>query len=371
MKTKLVVTLIGGLLIAAGLVAVRVHRVHQKNSAALVPIVAPAVTTALITTDRVSQSRHALGRVLGADEADVAPQVMARIVEISGREGDVVRANQILAVLDDGEFQNAVAEAEALHAAAQSASQVQRDATARDRQLLEVKGIAQEQWDRSQAAEIAARAQLQVAERRLNQARLRLSYCRIVSPVEGVVARRLADPGDLAVPGKPMFKVIRQQSVRVRAELPPEDWPGLRSGLPVTLSSAAGSFATTIARVFPAMGDHHLAAIEVDVAQPPAGFVSGATVGVDVEVGASTGLSVPAGALLEGVNRTWVFRVDAQKKVLPVEVKVLARSTDRVAVTGDGLQAGMAVIVARPSRLMTFTAGMPVTVIDEPERSAR
>lgn len=371
MKTKLVVALIGGLLVAAGLVAVRVRRVHQKDGAALVPVVAPAVTTASITTDRVSQTRHALGRVFGADEADVAPQVMARILEVSGREGELVRPNQILAVLDDGEFQNAVAEAEALLAAAQAAWQVQRDVTARDRQLLAVKGLAQEQWDRSQAAEVAARAQRQVAERRLDQARLRLAYCRIVSPVEGVVARRLADPGDLAVPGKPLFKVIRQQSVRVRAELPPEDLPGLRPGLPVTLSGAAGSFAATVTRVFPAMGDNHLAAIEVDVAQPPAGFVSGATVGVDLEVGAGAGLSVPAGALLEGVDRAWVFTVDAQNKVRPVQVQVLARSADRVAVTGEGLQAGMAVIVARPSRLMTFAAGMLVTIGDGHEGSPR
>ena len=119
------------------------------------------------------------------------------------------------------------------------------------------------------------------------------------------------------------------------------------------------------------MGDNHLAAIEVDVAKPPAGFVSGATVGVDVAVGDSQGFSVPAAALLEGETRTWVFVVDAQEKVHPVQVQVLARSADRVAVTGDALRTGAAVIVARPSRLMTFTEGMQVTVSDNQEGRAR
>lgn len=371
MKTKIIISLIAGLIVVAGLVAVRVRRVHQKDSAPLVTVVVPAVTTAPITSERVIQSRHALGMVLGADEADVAPQVMARVTQINVREGDVVQPKQVLALLDDREFQDAVAEAEAMQAAAQTAWQAQRDATARDQRLFKVKGIAQEQWDRSQATEAAARAQMQVAEKRLDQTRARLAYCRVTSPFEGVVARRLADPGDLAVPGKPLFKVIRQQSVRVRAQLPPEDLPGLHPGLPVTLSGAAGSLTATVTRVFPAMGDNHLAAIEVDLAKPPAGFVSGATVGVDIAVSDSQGLSVPPEALLEGESRAWVFVVDARQTVHPVQVRVLARSADRVAVAGDTLQAGAAVIVARPSRLMTFTAGMQVTVSDHQEGRAR
>jgi RND family efflux transporter MFP subunit len=370
MKTKIVVTLIAGLLIVAGLVAVRVRRVHQKETAPLVPAVVPAVETARVTAERVVQTRHALGIVLGADEADVAPQVMARIMEVNVREGDPVQPGQILALLDDREFQNALAEAEAMQTAAQTAWEVQRDATARDQRLLEVKGIAQEQWDRSQATEAAARAQLQVTEKRLDQARIRLAYCRITAPVDGVVARRLADPGDLAVPGKSLFKLIRQQSVRVRAELPPEDLPGLRPGLPVILSGAGGTLTATVTRVFPAMSDNHLAALEVDVAKPPTGFVSGATVGVDVEVGASEGLSVPAEALLEGVTGVWVFVVDARLNVHPVQVKVLARSADKVAVVGSALQAGAAVIVARPSRLMTFAEGTIVAVVRKNNRSA-
>ena len=65
-----------------------------------------------------------------------------------------------------------------------------------------------------------------MAQKRLELAKTRLGYSQITAPLNGVVARRLADPGDLAVPGKPLFKLVRQESVRVRAELPPEDFPG-------------------------------------------------------------------------------------------------------------------------------------------------
>jgi multidrug efflux pump subunit AcrA (membrane-fusion protein) len=167
-----------------------------------------------------------------------------------------------------------------------------------------------------------------------------------------------------------LFKIVRQQSVRVRVELPPEDLPALRPGLPVTLSGTGGTLIATVTRVFPAMGDNHLAALEVDVAKPPAGFVSGATVSVDVEVDASEGLSVPAEALLEGKTGAWVFVVDARQNVHPVLVRVLARSADKVAVEASALQAGVAVIVAHPSRLMTFAEGTKVTVLGNNKRSA-
>ncbi len=106
------------------------------------------------------------------------------------REGDPVRRGQVLAVLDARELEDTVAAAEAPLqtakeglAASETAFAVQRSTTARDRVLVDAKAIAQEQWDGSRAAEAAAGAQREaakgqvtVAERRLNQARTQLGY---------------------------------------------------------------------------------------------------------------------------------------------------------------------------------------------------
>ena len=58
-----------------------------------------------------------LGTVVGAEETDLAPQVMARVLEVKVREGAVVQTGQLLARLDEREFQDAVTEAEAALAA--------------------------------------------------------------------------------------------------------------------------------------------------------------------------------------------------------------------------------------------------------------
>lgn len=350
--------------IVATLVVVRAKRVRQMENEPLlaqlpVPVeVAPAIET------NVVNSRYVLGVVRGADEAGVAPQVMARMLTVSMREGDAVKAGQLLAQLDPREFQDSVTAAEASLAAAQTARAAQQAITQRDRRLLEVKAIAQEQWDQSQAADAAATAQLETARQRLNQARTQLSYCHIVAPMDGVVARRLADPGDLAVPGKPLFQFVRQDAVRVRANLPPEDFPELHIGQPVTLTWKNQSLHSAIARVFPAMSDSLLATIEVDLPQPPAGFVSGATVGVDVQMSSAQGLAVPLNALLEGERGAWVFVVRGDA-VHPVQVSVRDRSATEAVVQGS-VCAGDHVIVARPSRLMALAEGMKVAEANQP-----
>jgi RND family efflux transporter MFP subunit len=346
--------------IAAALVMVRARRVRQKEGAPLAPELPPAVQVCPVTQGKVADSRHVLGTVIGADEVDVAPQVMAQVLQMKVREGATVQKGDLLAALDPSEFRDALAEAEAGLASAQKAYQAQHSATARDRRLFEVKGIAQEEWDRSQAADAAANAALEVAQKRLELAKTRLGYTQITAPWNGVVARRLADPGDLAVPGKPLLKLVRQESVRVRAELPPEDLPALRLGQPVTLALPGCTLTAAVSRVFPAMGDSHLAAFECDITNPPPGLVSGATVGVDAQLSSAEGVVVPADALLEGEKGTWVFAA-ANGVIRPIQVQVLVHSFDRAAVKGD-VRVGEPVVVARPSRLMTLAAGMKVTV---------
>ncbi len=366
------------ILIAAALVMVRMKRAEQRNQAPLVKVVPPAVSTAPVDHGVAVRTRHVLGTVIGQDEADVAPRVMAQVLSIKVREGAIVKKGQLLAQLDPRELQDAVDSARAAVeaarenlAAAKTAYAARHAATQRDRTLFEAKAISQEQWDDSRAAEAAAaarleaaKAQVEVSQKRLDQARTRLGYCAITAPFSGTVSRRLADPGDLAVPGKPLLKMVRQKAVRVRAEVPSEDYPALHVGQPVTLKLNDLAVKATVSRVFPAMGPNHLAAFEADLADPPEGFVSGATVGVDVQLSSAEGLAVPADALLEGEKGAWVFKVEGDT-VHPVQVTVEDRSHDTVVVTG-ALAEGDQLIVARPSRLMTFADGMKVNPVGQP-----
>jgi RND family efflux transporter MFP subunit len=368
--------IVAAVVVTTALFLVRIQRVREKENAPLVPKVPVVVETAAVTRGTAGRTRHALGTVVGADEASVAPRVMGQVVEVRVREGDAVRRGDVVAVLDARELEDATAQAEAGVLAAregltasETADVAERDSLARDERLYEARAISEEQWERSRAAAAAssahleaARAQVEIAERGLDQARTRLAYGHLAAPVDGVVTRRLADPGDLAVPGKPLLEIVRQERVRVRAQLPPEDLPDLTVGRKVTLFLDGARVEAAISRVFPAMDPSHLATFEADLARPPAGFVSGATVGVDVLLGSAEGLTVPTGALLEGDSATWVFKV-ANAVVHAVPVQVEARAPERAVVDGD-LAVGDRVVVARPSRLMTLADGVAVRPVD-------
>ncbi|RMF78247.1 MAG: HlyD family secretion protein [Nitrospirae bacterium] len=63
------------------------------------------------------------------------------------------------------------------------------------------------QVERAQAAVAAAEEGVHRAEAALRLARLARAWCTVRSPLDGVVARRLAEPGDLATPGRPVVGV--------------------------------------------------------------------------------------------------------------------------------------------------------------------
>ena len=378
-KTMTRVVWIGlAVLLVAVLVVVRMRRVQEKETAPTAASRVPAVHVVVVRDGHAAAVRHVLGTVVGTEEVDIASRVTAQVLAVRVREGDPVRRGQVLAVLDARELEDAVASAEAPVlmakegvAAAETAFAVQRSITARDRVLVDAKAIAQEQWDRSRAAEAAAGAQREaakgqvtIAERRLSQARTQLGYAQLTAPFDGVVAARLADPGSLAVPGRPIVRIMRERGIRVRAALPAGDFAQLRAGQAVTLRVGDIPVAARISRVVPAMGDAHLAAFEVDLADPPAGLVSGATVGVDVELGGATGLVIPADTLLESERGAFVFRV-VDGVVHPVKVEVIVRSSGETVVRG-AVTAGDRIVQAQTARLMTLAEGSKVRVIDEP-----
>ncbi len=356
-------TLVVIVLVVVGLAVVRHKRVSQKKNAPLLHAVPTAVQVAAVRQGRIESAHHVLGEVDGNDEAESAPRVVATVEEVLVREGERVGKGQVLARLDPREFQEAVSQAEANVEAARVAQEAQVAATGRDKTLFEAEAISQEQWERSQAAAAAAEARLRVAQERLRQARTHLGYSVLRSPFEGVVSARLADPGDLAVLGHPLLKVVRQRAVRVRAKLPPDLTMAVEPGTPVDLTLPGEQLRASVSRVFPAMQGSHLGTIEIDVAEPPLGFVAGATVGVDLHLEGGEGLLVPLDALLEGDNGAHVFKLvdkdDGSHAIEVVDVIVTTRSLDEAIVQGD-LRNGDEVVVARPSRLMSLSEGMVV-----------
>ncbi len=367
MTRNRILTILGLVLLVVGLLAIRHKRVVEKNHAPLLTETPASVQVAPVRRGPLESAHHVLGEVRAADEAEIAPRVSGEIREVLVREGDTVARGAVLARLDTEELQDAVAAAAAEVEAARVAQLAQSASTSRDSTLFVNNAISREAWEHSQAVEAAAAARLEVAQRHRAQAQVQLGYAVARAPFDGVVSGRMVDPGDLAVPGKPMLRMVRQSSVRVRGEISPALLTRIHRGTPVDLTLGDHHLEAAVSRVFPAMQGSHLATFEVDVSHPSPGFVAGATVGVDLHPQSGEGLLVPVDALLEGTAGAHAFVVaraaDSTYTLRVVAVTVTTRTLDEAIVDGD-LREGDDVVVALPSRLMSLSAGMKVRPVD-------
>ncbi len=137
----------------------------------------------------------ASGVVAARDEAKLSFKLGGLIREITVREGEAVRAGQLLARLETAEIDAGVAQARAAH------DKARRDLQ-RGQQLFKDDVITQEQLDDLGTAAEVARAQLSAAE-------FNRRYADITAPADGRVLRRLAEPRELVSAGQPVLMVSR------------------------------------------------------------------------------------------------------------------------------------------------------------------
>ena len=212
---------------------------------------------------------EAIGTVRASQTSQVASQMMGTILEIHVREGDKVRAGQVLAVLDDAQPQAAVAQAAAAVAAAEkeviaadSDVSISQSTLQRYQQLYEKKSVSPQEFDeisaRRQSAEARrdlARAQQAQASAALNQARIALAYVQLRAPFDGLVTEKKAEAGALATPGAPLFTVEDARGFRLEVTVDERDVQRVRVGqaAPVSLE-ALGNAAVTgkVAQILPA-----------------------------------------------------------------------------------------------------------------------
>ena len=102
----------------------------------------------------------------------------------------------------------------------------------------------------------ALQAQVRQAEATLDLARIRLSYARITSPIDGTISQRFFDPGNLAVPTQPLVTIVQMEVVKVIVYFPENQVRFMVPGTKAELTVAAHPdqvFHGTIDKVSPTL----------------------------------------------------------------------------------------------------------------------
>lgn len=201
-----------GLLVAlcAGLVSAKA----AVPSASAPPL--PAVTVAPIQVRNVAPAYNFIGHVLAIQSVQIVPRVTAFIDAEPAKQGADVKAGQVLFELQKAQYQAAVQSAQADLDSANAGQKQAQLAYDRAAQLNRQGVEAQSNLDQAAATLAQAKAKVLGAQASVAQAALNLSYCTIVSPIDGRIGAITLTKGNLVTPStKPLATVNQMDPIRV------------------------------------------------------------------------------------------------------------------------------------------------------------
>jgi membrane fusion protein (multidrug efflux system) len=186
--------------------------------------VVPVVVRAVAEVDRPDYLALS-GDVVGWRTVNVGFLVPGKVDSVGPSEGDEVGSGDLLAALDRTEYRLNVEMAEAHRERA-------ADEHARAEAMFEANAIPENDYQKAVTALRLARAQAEVAAKKLADARL-------TAPMSGVVARRGIQPGEQAGPGVPVFTLVQVDRVQVQVGVPEAEIGRVAVGQRATLTVPA------------------------------------------------------------------------------------------------------------------------------------
>ncbi len=224
MKRSRKLWLIVGAVSVALAVAILFNLTNKGQADDTALAVAPvAVEVTRVGTSPISNEISAVGTIAAWKDVDVSSEASGRITHVMVNVGDFVKANQLLALVDDELKSIAVDRAKAqLIAAETSYKKSQRDFQ-RAEQLRSNDDISDAEFEAYRLGYRSAEAACRSAEVDLRFAQRELEDTRIKSPIAGYVASKGVEIGEMVSRGKVVANIVDMSSIKVKLSIPEEE----------------------------------------------------------------------------------------------------------------------------------------------------
>jgi RND family efflux transporter MFP subunit len=309
----------------------------------------------LAAADVASPRRTALedaipvtGNLQPLERAEVRARLEGDLLGVYVREGEPVRAGQLLARFEASEQAGSARSAGADVAAARSEMSTAQWNLDQSKELYRQGAVPERDVRVAEQAVAASRARVAAAESRLGSTRSEVGDTRVLAPTNGIVEKRNANPGEHVSRGASLFTVVRGDVLELAAAVPERRAAGVRAGQTVKFTADAREFTGRVARIGPSV-DPGSRAVTVYVQIPnPDGalkagtFASGRIVSRVVD----DAMVLPAAAIREAREggKPFVYRVvDGQIDVAEVTPGLADEAQGLVQV--NGLTEGDKVVV--------------------------
>lgn len=192
-----------------------------------------------VELEEVPMTEPVSGSVEAKQATIVSSRIMSRIQRVHVRAGDQVSEGQVLVELEKSDLEARAAQAsDQISAARARLTEAERNL----QRAVELQGrglLSMSDRDAAQANRDTLQAELNSAEQALAESRAALAYASILSPIDGRVVDRFAEPGDMAAPGSRLISLYNPLSLRVEAQVREQLALALAIGQPIPVSLPA------------------------------------------------------------------------------------------------------------------------------------
>ncbi len=183
----------------------------------------------------IRQTLSLSGSLRAVDMATVKARVAADVRQVLVREGESVRAGQIVVVTDGTEYEARVAQARGNLDAARAQLEIATKTRDNNRVLVEKGFISRNAFDNAASQYAAAEANVAAARGAMNIVQKSLNDTVIRTPISGLVAARYAQPGEKVSPDNKLLDIVNLQKMELEAAVPTSDIAQIVIGQPVSL----------------------------------------------------------------------------------------------------------------------------------------
>lgn len=303
---------------------------------------APPVEVALASRGPVKKLVTYVATFEPTEWVTIQPKLSGRIEEIPVRLGDFVHKGDIVAIIEDEEFEQQVRQAKAnltltnaqlkraevSLAAAEREFQRTQDATVQGLTTEQDRDVAAVALETAKADVELAKAQIERTQAAYDESVLNLSNTRLVSPMDGYVDKRRVDEGALVTPSTEVCMIVRLDPAKVVLNLPEGDLASAKVGTlaDVRPTGRDVTYQAKIERIAPTVElNTRTAQVELSVPNEDGSLRPGMSAEVTLTArNVSDAILVPESALMRGADVLHVQRVINDKIALtPVDVGIV------------------------------------------------
>lgn len=317
-----------------------------------------ATDVVLAKTRELSQGLPISGALKAINSAVIKARVAGELQGLTVREGDRVQAGQVMARVDATEYLARVKQAQEQADSAKAQIDIAQRQYDNNRALVDQGFISKTALDTSSSNLLAAQANHKAALATVDVAKKSLDDTVLRSPISGLVAQRLAQPGERVAIDARVVEVVDLSRLELEASMSATDSLSVRVGQTATLQieGASQPVAARVVRINPSAQTGSRSVLAYLAIEQTAGLRQGLFAQGTLGTGRSASLTVPLSAVRTDKPAPYVQVVDNGQVVhRDVELGARGEADNQAMVSVKGLAENTVVISGQVGPLRAGT----------------